>query len=114
MSRKWKRQVKKNKFHARQLQENALCEVCLLQRKALQWHHCNTQTKVKDISSLVNKHTTFEKLKKEIAKCDLVCNDCHQSVHRWWAAFDTLQEHSIKGNLRILYYAISRYREWKS
>ena len=114
MRNKWHKKISRNKFHAKQMQEGALCEVCLLKGLALQFHHRNAHDKIKDISSLIGKRTTLTKLKREIAKCDLVCNECHKGVHQWWAAFDTIKGFSILGNFRVLYYALSRYTEWKA
>jgi 5-methylcytosine-specific restriction endonuclease McrA len=45
---------------------------------ALEFHHKNK--KVKDFT-IANSCMSFDKLKKELDKCELVCSNCHREVH---------------------------------
>ncbi len=45
------------------------------------FHHLNLETKRIKISSLITRNPTKETLKKEIAKCVVLCHNCHSEVH---------------------------------
>ena len=44
----------------------------------LQFHHLNTEEKDFTISA---KSYSFERLKKEVDKCVMLCSNCHIEVH---------------------------------
>jgi len=48
--------------------------------RALQWHHRNPSEKSFTIASQ-STHTSWEKLMKEIDKCDCLCANCHFILH---------------------------------
>jgi len=56
------------------------CEVCGYNKSvnALQFHHKNPNDKDFTVSG---KSLSFEKLKKEVDKCILVCANCHAEIH---------------------------------
>ena len=45
----------------------------------LSFHHKDRSKKECDVSSLINRG--WKKLKDEIAKCDVVCDNCHKKLH---------------------------------
>lgn len=47
---------------------------------ALEFHHKNKDKEFK-ISDL--RLSTWNKIKKELDKCDLLCSNCHKEVHAW-------------------------------
>lgn len=56
------------------------CERCGYDKciKALEFHHLNPKEKDFTISG---KSWSFERLKKEVDKCILVCSNCHSEIH---------------------------------
>lgn len=56
------------------------CEICSYNKSvnALQFHHKNPKDKDFTVSG---KSLSFEKLKKEVDKCVLVCANCHAEIH---------------------------------
>lgn len=56
------------------------CQVCGYNkcRRALEFHHRDPKNKLFTISS--NKVLNWEKIKKELDKCDLLCANCHREV----------------------------------
>lgn len=57
------------------------CQKCGYNKcnKALDFHHINSKEKEFGISSRYN--WAWEKIKKEIDKCILVCRNCHAEIH---------------------------------
>ena len=56
------------------------CEICDYKKSiwALEFHHKDPNEKDFGISG---KSWSFERLKKEVDKCILVCSNCHQEIH---------------------------------
>ena len=46
----------------------------------MDFHHKDPSTKVFEIGSKGYKYS-LEKLKEEVAKCDVVCANCHRKIH---------------------------------
>jgi len=82
----------KNKFYVdlrrKKLKQKAIeykggkCELCSYSKciAALEFHHKNSQDK--DFGIAANGHTkSWENLKKELNKCQLVCANCHRELH---------------------------------
>lgn len=57
------------------------CEICEYNKYigALDFHHLNPEEKDFTISQY--QHLCYEKLKKEVDKCMLVCSNCHREIH---------------------------------
>lgn len=57
------------------------CSICGYDKciQALQFHHLDPNKK--DIGVSTNLSTDFDKLKKEVEKCILVCANCHREIH---------------------------------
>ena len=71
------------------------CQNCEYNRclRALTFHHINPLEKEHNISS---GYTSWEKMKKELEKCVLLCSNCHMEIH---AGILILDEHQQFGYL---------------
>ena len=47
----------------------------------LHFHHRDPSTKVNNVSRMLGKNHSMEKIKAEIEKCDLLCISCHHKHH---------------------------------
>lgn len=47
----------------------------------LDFHHLDPKEKDINLSDALRKGWTFERMKKEIDKCIIVCSNCHRKVH---------------------------------
>ncbi len=47
----------------------------------LQFHHCDPEQKEFNLSEAVREGYSIERLKKEIAKCVVLCANCHAKEH---------------------------------
>ena len=58
------------------------CEICGYNKclNALDFHHRNPEEKEYALNT-ANYNKSFEKLKKEVDKCILVCSNCHREIH---------------------------------
>ena len=62
--------------------EGGCCVLCGEQRtEILLFHH--VEPKEKSFSLSRPRHKLLEEIKAEIAKCDLMCANCHLSLHYW-------------------------------
>jgi hypothetical protein len=61
------------------LLKDAPCADCggRFHHAAMSWDHCEPEAKLFDVSSMVSKTHSKRKILEEIAKCDLVCANCH-------------------------------------
>ena len=48
----------------------------------LHFHHRDPNTKVNNVSRMLGKNHSMEKIKTEIEKCDLLCITCHHKEHK--------------------------------
>jgi hypothetical protein len=51
----------------------------------LQFHHCDPQKKDFNLSEAVREGYSIERIKKEVAKCIVLCANCHAKEHYEWA-----------------------------
>lgn len=49
--------------------------------RALQFHHRDDEEKVTEIAVAVTRGWSWDHLMEEVAKCDLICANCHQIEH---------------------------------
>jgi hypothetical protein len=69
-----------------QLKENLECAQCRESHPAtLQFHHRDPQAKDFNLSEAVRKGYSAERIKREIAKCAVLCANCHAKLHYEWA-----------------------------
>ena len=76
------------------------CEVCGYNKciTALEFHHVNPNEKEFGIGSM--KVLSFEKCKKEVDKCMLVCANCHREIHHQQAIEKQQKEESINEGVK--------------
>lgn len=70
---------RRNAAYANQLKSETACADChhKYPPHVMQFDHLGDAPKVADISVLVNHPSSLEKLQAEIAKCEIVCANCH-------------------------------------
>jgi hypothetical protein len=65
-----------------ELKASFKCEICGENTKeCLDLHHKDPKKKEGGISMLVNRGFSKERLLKEIAKCAILCSNCHRKIH---------------------------------
>lgn len=62
--------------------KSAGCKECGFKAdlKALHFHHRNPSEKFLKLSDMTT--YSFARIRAEVAKCDVLCEDCHKTVHR--------------------------------
>ncbi len=71
----------RNKIIAKEYKESHPCLICGEKRvSCLVFHHIDGE-KEGTVSSLIDKHVSVLRLKKEIQKCIVVCANCHLIIH---------------------------------
>lgn len=74
-----KKKVLRNKAIADEAKSGG-CVLCGESRlPCLDFHH--TDEKTDSINLLVQRHKSVERLEAEIAKCIVVCSNCHRLIH---------------------------------
>ena len=69
-----------------ELKENLECAKCGENHPAtLQFHHRDPQKKEFNLSEAVRQGYSVERIKREIAKCTVLCANCHAKIHYDWA-----------------------------
>lgn len=71
----------KNRRIVSKLKGISHCLICG-SKENLTFHHVYPATKQSDIATMTGKAVTNSKLKTEIRKCIIVCEDCHKNIHR--------------------------------
>lgn len=78
--------MKNNRRYRKRLQDmvdalkDAPCTDCghRFPPKAMDFDHLDASTKVANVSTLLVRATSSQKILEEIAKCELVCSNCHR------------------------------------
>jgi len=69
----------------RQMKEGMACSKCGLSGMenawALEFHHKNHEDKDTIVSSLVSAGSSKKRILEEIAKCEVICSNCHRKEH---------------------------------
>lgn len=80
------------------------CELCGYKKNiaALDFHHINSNEKEFNIDARVLANSNYEKLKKEVDKCMLLCANCHREIHNENSDIDSVRE-IIKDEQEILH-----------
>jgi len=74
--------IERNRRFVREYKEGCSCEVCGEDRwQVLDFHHKDEGTKYKGVANLVCNRSSIKKIKAEIAKCMVVCANCHRMIH---------------------------------
>jgi hypothetical protein len=68
--------------YVREIKANSKCERCSeAHPSCLQFHHKNPEEKDLHIKEAVRNGWSFERLQKEIDKCEILCANCHFKEH---------------------------------
>jgi hypothetical protein len=75
---------KRMKWLVTEIKRVSKCSVCGKHRKksCLTFHHRDKTQKVFTIGYKLGKNITWRKLLNELRKCDIVCRECHEAIHR--------------------------------
>lgn len=80
ISRSKKRKLKRVQF-LREFKHRSFCSRCGEKRSfLLQFHHTNPSNKIDYVSRVAHRGTMVA-LKREIAKCIVLCDSCHRKAH---------------------------------
>ena len=86
---KSKTKTKEIKAWYREYKEQLQCMICGENHPAcLQFHHRNKEEKSFTIGKLAMRPTSKKRLLDEIAKCDVLCVNCHAKLH-WRETHET-------------------------
>lgn len=88
LKNKVKRRDQYNKYRKelrewyRNLKLNLSCSLCKFSHPAvIAFHHKDPENKEYEISIMVNMGLSKETILKEMAKCDILCHNCHAIQH---------------------------------
>ena len=101
---------------------NAVCNKCgkSFISDCLDFHHKDPSQKETDINSLIHKQYSIDRLKTEIKKCELICGNCHTSLHRKDQNHYNVSDEEMKSLIKKSYpnstprQRIDRYKRFKS
>lgn len=66
----------------RELKKTLKCERCgFAHPAALAFHHIDGKEKVAEVSVLVSQSSSKKRIQEEIAKCEVLCHNCHAIHH---------------------------------
>lgn len=76
-------QLRKERYAKVQEYKSSLgCKICGEKRYwVLDLHHRNSDEKEKAIADMLRKNVSWEKILKELEKCDVLCANCHRDYH---------------------------------
>jgi hypothetical protein len=73
---------KKIREWLRNYKKSLKCQRCPETHPAcLEFHHKDTDKKEQEINNMVKNGCSISKIKEEIAKCDVLCSNCHKKLH---------------------------------
>ena len=76
------RAVQRNREFMQEYKKTLKCKYCKEKRPAaLDFHHRDPATKRAKVSTLVCDSYSLAVIKTEIAKCDVICANCHRVLH---------------------------------
>lgn len=79
---KTKRRVEELREWLKEFKSNLKCEKCGEDHPAcIDFHHKDEMDKEFDVSKAICKGFTKERILEEIAKCIVVCSNCHRKIH---------------------------------
>ena len=73
----------RNYKYIKQIKKEGECFLCLIKDKEckLTFHHREPKKKKKEVQRIASMGLSLRRLKSEIEKCDLLCEECHKFVH---------------------------------
>lgn len=73
-------------FH--NMKKAMLCKTCgESDWRCLDFHHTDSHNKKYDIAEIVGSGYSKRKILAEIAKCDVLCSNCHRKLYGRWSRF---------------------------
>lgn len=77
---KRRRRAYKEKRHFINLSKNKPCVDCGVRypQYVMDFDHNDSKDKINDVAYMVARNWSLEKIKKEVAKCEVVCANCHR------------------------------------
>jgi len=77
-----RRMKERNRDFLRRYRENHPCEECGESHSAcLDFHHNDPDLKIKEVTVMVVRCWSLEKIEAEISKCRVLCRNCHAKLH---------------------------------
>jgi len=74
--------IQRNQKWIAEYKKTLKCKYCKEQRSvALDFHHRDPSNKKAKVSALVSDSYSLATIKAEIAKCDVICSNCHRVLH---------------------------------
>lgn len=65
-----------------QLKSTLCCKICGETKPwRLAFHHRDPLTKVSEVSRMIGDTCSRKQILEEIAKCDVLCHNCHSDIH---------------------------------
>lgn len=79
----WRKKIiERNREFLKNYRESHPCETCKESHIAcLDFHHRDPQEKEIEVSIMVRKGMSLERIMKEIEKCMVLCRNCHAKLH---------------------------------
>lgn len=75
-------QKRRNREWFTELKKTLSCEHCGEDHPAvLQFHHTDPSKKELGVSDMINQGSSRRRIQNEIAKCDVLCANCHFKLH---------------------------------
>lgn len=73
----------RNYKYIKQIKKGGRCLLCLIkdEKCKLTFHHRDPKKKKKEIQRIASSGLSLTRLKSEIEKCDLLCEECHRMIH---------------------------------
>ena len=68
----------RNKKFLNELKQNATCPCGISDFRVMEFAHKDRSLKVGNLSDMANRPVSLNKLKEEVAKCDILCANCHR------------------------------------
>lgn len=85
----WRRRLERRRKWYRELKATLRCSECEESRPAcLQFHHKDPSQKTKAVARLILQGNKLETILEEIAKCEVLCANCHLARH-WEKSYDS-------------------------
>lgn len=74
--------LQKNRAWLMEYRKTLTCEICGESHPAcLDFHHRDASEKIKEVSWMIVRGWSMEKIQAEIEKCQVLCSNCHRKLH---------------------------------
>lgn len=77
-----KAKEERKRWFKEEILDKSSCITCGESHNAcLDFHHRDPEEKVRAVTKMVLQRCSKERILKEIAKCDVLCSNCHRKLH---------------------------------